>query len=399
MSKSQCPLMTDRLYYTDAYLATFTARVVDRADDGRRIYLDRSALYPTSGGQPHDHGRIDGIAVVDVVDEDDRVAHVLTEPLAPTSAEVQGTVNWFRRFDFMQQHTGQHLLSALLHDHFGWPTVSVHFGEDSATLDVTAGNVDAGQLREAEQLANVIVTENRDVTVSFEDSATATGLRKPSDRSGPLRIVSIHGLDRSACGGTHVRRTGEIGALLLRRSERMKGTVRIEFLCGQRAIARSRREWEALSRAALALTAAPDEVPSLVEAQALELRDLERERRRLEGEVAEHTARALWSEQAPGDDGVRRIHVSRETGAVKDSETLAQAIVSQGHALVVVTSASPLGVMFAVSDDVDIDAGMALKAAVSVVGGRGGGSRRLAQGSVPTAEALQAVRRALGGTP
>src|SRR4051812_22154321 len=130
--------MTERLYYTDAYRSTFRARVVDRSDDGRRIYLNESAFYPTSGGQPHDTGTLGGIAVIDVVDEDDRVAHVLAEPMAADVPAVEGAVDWARRFDFMQQHTGQHLLSAMLEDRYGWSTVSVHFGVASSTLDVTA---------------------------------------------------------------------------------------------------------------------------------------------------------------------------------------------------------------------------------------------------------------------
>ena len=225
--------MTERLYYTDAYLASFSAAVSELADGGRRVYLDRSAFYPTSGGQPHDLGTIDGIPVLEVVDDGERVAHLLAEPL--TSSSVQGMVDWPRRFDHMQQHTGQHLLSAVFIELLNAETVSVHFGADYATLDLDVGEVSAGELADVQDRANAVVAENREVTVSFEDAATVTGLRKPSDRAGALRLVTIADLDKSACGGTHVRHTGEIGAVLIRRVERVKKRVRVDFLCGRRA--------------------------------------------------------------------------------------------------------------------------------------------------------------------
>ena len=208
--------MTNRLYYTDAYRTEFTANVIDRSQDGRRIYLDETAFYPTSGGQPHDVGTLGGIHVIDVIDEDDRIAHVLESPLAPTPAPLHGMIDWSRRFDHMQQHTGQHLLSAVFEDLFGSKTISVHFGEDYSTLDVDAELVTRDEMIAAEQRANEIVAEARPVHMTFEDATAATDLRKPSDRPGTLRVVTIDRLDRSACGGTHVRNTAEIGAVLLR---------------------------------------------------------------------------------------------------------------------------------------------------------------------------------------
>src|SRR5690606_13933403 len=161
-----------------------SARVTERADEGRRIYLDRTAFYPTSGGQPHDLGTLGGAPLAGVVDEDGRIAHVLAEPLPGDVADVAGAVDWARRFDHMQQHTGRHRLSAVLEDLFGAPTVSVHFGAASSSLDVDVPGLSREQLARAEQRANEIVTENRPVAVAFEDAATARGLRKPSDRTG-----------------------------------------------------------------------------------------------------------------------------------------------------------------------------------------------------------------------
>ena len=192
--------MTERLYYTDSYIREFEARVVARSDEGRRIYLDRTAFYPTSGGQPFDTGWLGGVEVLDVVDENDRVAHLLASPLG--AERVRGEIDWTRRFDHMQQHTGQHLLSAVIEELFGHPTVSVHFGRDSSTLDLGADAFTAAQVEVAEERANAVAVENRPVEVSFEDASTAAGLRKSSAREGTLRIVTIRDLDRSACGGT-----------------------------------------------------------------------------------------------------------------------------------------------------------------------------------------------------
>src|SRR5919198_1223162 len=183
-------MSTTRLYYTDSYLTSFDARVVEAADGGRRVYLDQTAFYPTSGGQPNDLGTLGSARVADVIDEGDRIAHILETPLRSDATSIAGSIAWARRFDHMQQHSGQHLLSAVLAEAYGYHTVSVHFGADysSLDLDVEAGSAD--RIVEAEQRANLIVAENRAVTTTFEDASQAARLRKPSEREGTLRVVS-----------------------------------------------------------------------------------------------------------------------------------------------------------------------------------------------------------------
>lgn len=381
--------MTDRLYYTDAYRVEFSANVVDRAADGTRVYLDRTAFYPTSGGQLHDLGTLEGIAVVDVVDEDDRIAHVLASPLAASGA-VTGVVDWRRRFDHMQQHTGQHLLSAVLEDLYGFRTVSVHFGPDYSTVDVDAELVTHQQIVAAEARANAIVGEARPVAVSFEDAATATGLRKASDREGTLRIVSIDAVDRSACGGTHVRTTAEIGAILLRSSEKVRKATRIEFVCGQRAIARARRDYEALNGIATSLSASLDDAASLVGAQAERLKESDGARKKLANELAAYRARERYDAAAPDASGVRTI-VIRDAATMDDAKAVAQAAFALPRVVVIGVIAAPPSVLVAASEDSGIDAGRLLKERLASVSGRGGGSPRLAQGSVPDAAALESV--------
>ncbi|HEX7122597.1 MAG TPA: alanyl-tRNA editing protein [Gemmatimonadaceae bacterium] len=386
--------MTERLYYTDAWLREFDARVVDRRDEGRRIYLDRSAFYPTSGGQPHDTGTLGGVAVIDVVDEEDRVAHLLARPLEGDTA--RGEIDWTRRFDYMQQHTGQHLLSALFHDRHGWPTVSVHFGPESSTLDLETPSVDDGVLREVEQVANAIVAEARPVTVSFEEAERAAGLRKASARPGTLRIVTIEGIDRSACGGTHLSTTSQIGPVLLRRQEKVKRNARIEFVCGGRAVARARRDFEALQRVARGMSAAIDDVPALVEAQAAQLREAQGLARQLQERLDAYRARERYDQITPGPDGVRRLCERLPTGSPDQWRSFALAFCGLPRAVFVAAVDDPPAILVAAADDAGIDAGRTLRAALEGVGGRGGGSPRLAQGALPSREALEHVLKQLG---
>ncbi|MCX6632180.1 MAG: alanyl-tRNA editing protein, partial [Candidatus Solibacter sp.] len=259
--------MTERLYYTDSYLREFQARVVERSQDGRTVYLDRTLFYPASGGQPFDVGSIAGVAVVEVVEEEEeRIAHRLAAPLT-AAGEVTGAIDWTRRFDHMQQHSGQHLLSAVFEELFGLHTVSFHLGAESATIDLEGRPLEALMVTEAERRANQVVSGNRAIDVRFENAGEAQGLRKASEREGTLRIVSIDGLDRRACGGTHVRTTGEIGPVLLRKTEKIRQSVRVEFVCGGRAVRRARQDFEALSKIAQLFSAPLDDVAPMVAVQ------------------------------------------------------------------------------------------------------------------------------------
>jgi alanyl-tRNA synthetase len=400
--------MTERLYYTDAYLRDFDARVVDRANEGRTLYLDRTAFYPTSGGQPFDTGTLAGIAVTNVVDEGERVAHVLAAP-APTVDTVHGTIDWTRRFDHMQQHTGQHLLSAIFADTFELETVSVHFGAESSTLDLDTESLSQKTLLAAEQLANAAIAEPRAVTVAFENAATVTGLRKPPPREGELRVVSIDALDRSACGGTHVRSTAEIGSILLRGTERVRKTTRVEFICGLRAIRAARADHELVSALALSLGVAPSELIAKAKAQGEELRAAQAARREAATALAGYRARELFDATPPDPNGRRRIVVIRVSGSpagssvpassqsIEELRSLAQATLALGNVLFIGAMATPPTIIVASSGSgpTALDAGAVLKPLLVQHGGRGGGNARIAQGTVPTTDALDAIVDAL----
>ncbi len=388
--------MTERLYYNDAYLTDFNATIVEVADEGRRVYLDRTALYPTSGGQPFDTGTLGGRRIVDVVDEESRIAHMVDEPLAQTAGAVEGHVDWERRFDHMQQHTGQHLLSAVLEDLFGWKTVSVHFGDRTSTLDVDAGATPAGKLQDAEDRANRLIAENHAVSVSFEDAASAIGLRKPSDRTGEIRIVTIADVDRSACGGTHVRATGEIGGMLLRRTEKVKQGTRIEFVCGLRAVARARADYAALSAVAQAVSSAVDEAPAVVQAKLAAAQQAESALRKLTRELDAYRARERYDGTSPDARGVRRLVERRAEGTLDDLRGFAHAYCALPASAFVgaVVNGGQGQVLVGTSEDSGLVAGSVLQQALSAAGGRGGGSPRMAQGAAP-ADRLDSVVQAI----
>jgi alanyl-tRNA synthetase len=383
--------MTDRLYYTDPYVREFTAQIVDRSAKADVVYLDRTAFYPTSGGQPFDLGALGGVAIADVAEEDDgRIAHRLASPL-PAGDSVAGSIDWGRRFDHMQQHTGQHLLSAVFEELFSLRTVSFHLGAESATVDLEGGAVDAARVVTVERRANEVVFENRPVTIQFEEAREARGLRKPSEREGTIRIITIESLDRSACGGTHVRATGEIGAICIRKLEKIRQSVRVEFVCGGRAVRRARADYDSLSKVAQLFSASLDDAAGMAAAALEAARAGEKALRKAEIELAGHRGKELYATTAPAEDGMRRVAQRAARGNLEDLRALAQSFTAQPKAVFLAVLEEPPSVLLAASEDAGVDAGKLVKAAVTAAGGRGGGNARVAQGSAPDVLALQSA--------
>jgi len=262
---------TERLYYHDSFLYDFDARVVEslEREDKYAVVLDRTAFYPTSGGQVHDAGRFvlsdkREVPVAAVADEEGgRIFHFIAEPLV-AGAAVHGSVDAVRRRDHMQQHSGQHVLSAAFIRLFNMPTVSFHMGEESCTIDLETAALSASQAQKAELLANEVTAEDRRVAISFVslDQARHLGLRKlPPKQTGDLRLIDIADFDLTACGGTHVRATGQIGAILLRKIEKVKQGVRVEFVCGLRAVNTARLDYSTLTEAAALYSSHIHDIP------------------------------------------------------------------------------------------------------------------------------------------
>jgi alanyl-tRNA synthetase len=394
--------MTDRIYYTDPYSHTFDATVVssDEVDGRAHIVLDRTAFYPTSGGQPFDTGTIGGVAVVDVIDrEDGEVVHVASAPIEPGTV-VQGIVDWPRRFDHMQQHTGQHVLSAAFDRLLTARTESFHLGAVSATIDL-GREVSPQQIAVAEDEANRIVWEDRPVAIRFvspEEAATLP-LRKEPVRTGKLRLIDIEHVDLSACGGTHVSRTGAIGVIAVSGWEKFRGGTRVEFLCGYRALRRFRAWRDALSATQRHLSVAPDELAAAVERLQGDMKTLQRNAKALQEKLAVHEATALLAQGTliGGRLVIAEVLDGWDAQALK-TMAVAAAAEQPAASIALFRASSPALVVIARGTAGGVDASAALKALVSQFGGKGGGKPDLAQGgglNGATTDLLEAARHLL----
>jgi len=389
--------MTDHLYYHDSFLYDFDAEVTEiPASDRPSVILDRTAFYPTSGGQIHDTGVISAEKgshkVTEVAEtEDGRVVHYLEAPpkdLRPGS-QIHGQIDRGRRRDHMQQHSGQHVLSAAFVRLFQMPTVSFHMGDDYCSIDLDTPSLGKTQIEEAERFSNEIILENRPLEIRFvtRDEAGRLGLRKlpPAERD-QLRIVDIEDFDLSACGGTHVRQTGQIGCILVRRSEKVRQGYRVEFVAGQRAVRTARRDFTALTDAATLFSAHIYDVPLQIQKALDEIRSLRKQREdSLDELAAAESAKILAETQETGGRKlIIKIFSGRDINSLK---LLAQKLTRQAAntvALVATTSPQP-SLVFAQSAGQASDMGATMKQVVAKFGGRGGGSKDMAQGGLPTA--------------
>ncbi len=412
--------MTERLYYDAPYLIRFTARVLENLEwEGQpAVLLDRTAFYPTGGGQPADTGVLRAVSaggsaapegvpndvrVIDVAErlEDGAVVHVLARPL--DASEVEGEVDWQRRFDLMQQHTGQHILSAVFLDLFEANTVGFHLSDEYATIDLDRAPLTAEDLLRAEDLANAVVFENRQAVARFvpDEEVPSLPLRKALVHEGPVRVVEIPDLDCSACGGTHVRSTGEIGLIKITRSERRGNETRVEFLCGGRALGDYRAKNALLMDLAREYTVGHWEVADLVHRMAGELKESRRELRHARDALLDAEAAALWHQGAVVGPA-RVVHAHLPGRAPDDLKHLAQRLVEHEGTAVLLASgqAGQKGFFtFARSADLDLHMGTLVRQACQVIGGGGGGRPEFAQGGGPQGDlvipALESVQASL----
>jgi len=403
--------VNDRLYYDDSFLKNFSARVVDIREVSRtsgvslwQIALDRTAFYPTSGGQPGDTGILTATsrngAVLEVpieaVEEDDagHVWHFTRKPLT-AGTEVHGSINWDRRLDHIQQHSGQHLLSAVFARELEAPTVSFHLGDAVSSIDLTTGPIAHHSLERVERIVNEIIAEDRTVTIravardQAEKLLADGALRKLPEREGTIRLIDIADYDLNACGGTHVRSTGQIGSLLLRSTERVSRGVRVEFVCGLRAAAAARHDFTLLGRAAAALSIGRDDIPIAIERLQSEVKSSTKDRQRLREDLANYHATRLAVEEMIRDNLrlVRRTFAERDRDYVRLLASRVCATVPRTVALFIAAEADPARIFLACSHDIDLNCGDFLRSSLAAHGLRGGGSPDLAQGDLPRSQA------------
>ncbi len=375
--------MSKRPYYTDSYTTSFNARIVETTENNG-IILDQTYFYPTSGGQPHDTGTINGIAVVDVTvrEADGDIVHWMEDGVE--GEEVTAVIHWPRRFDHMQQHTGQHILSQAFIQTVNAETVSFHLSDETVTIDLNAASLSRRQLAEAEKLANQIVFENRAISTRFVtlDEAKTLPLRKiPPVRDGRLRLVEIDSFDLNACGGTHVERTGSVGLIKIVKSERQAGQIRIEFRCGYRALADYDEKNRILSALSTTLTTGYKTVPASVEKLRAENKENGRLLKKLNIDLLRYEADEMVKNGRPLGSGtlITRVFEDKSGG---DLRTLG--IQLSKHDGVIALLGSIAGnktqLLFSRHANAAGDMNQLLRAAFQKIRGGGGGSPTLAQG-------------------
>jgi alanyl-tRNA synthetase len=418
---------SERLYYSDSFLRTFTGAVTDvreragsHGDSVWQLSLDRTAFYPTSGGQPFDTGLLRTPAwptletPVEQVEEDEQGAvwHFV-RTLLPVGTGVEGQIDWERRFDHMQQHTGQHLLSAVFLRELQAATVSFHLGETASTIDLTGAALARHSLERVERIANEIIGEDRPVSTQYvsreeAEAMLATGeLRKLPERPGSIRLIDIADCDRNACGGTHVRSTGQIGGLQVRGVEKVSQGVRVEFLCGLRAIRAARADAAILNETAALLSTGAAELPAAVGRLMADGKASVKERQKLREELAGFQAARLASE-VPIAEGLRlvmREWKDRDRDYVRMLASRTVAATPATAAIFCAKDVDSMRIFVSRSPDLNFDCGRILREELAHLGLRGGGSADLAQGDVPRkhesallASLIETIRKAVAET-
>ncbi len=383
--------MTERLYYADAYVRAFEAQVIDRVDVNGRpaVILDRTAFYPEGGGQPADRGTLNHAAVVDVQtrEADGEVLHFLATPLSDDA--VSGQVDPARRFDLMQQHTGQHILSQAFIQAAAAETVSFHLNPDpnegALTIDLNKSALTPAEIDRAEEFANTIVTENRPVIARFisDEELQALPLRKPPKVDKAIRIVEIQGFDWSACGGTHVARTGEVGLIKIVKVDKRNTETRIEFRCGRRALIDYGRKHQIISQAAADLSIGFWELDQAIARLQAEARTARKQLAEADARLQQYEARELLNAIEPrGAYGlITQLWTQRDAAYLKRMATVLTA--QPGTVALLGATGQSLALVFARSKDVPFDLAVLLKAAAARLGGKGGGSPDFAQAGGP----------------
>ena len=398
--------MTQRLYYTAPDLLEFEGKVVDlvppsAAEKRPAIILDQTAFYPTSGGQVFDtgwmssNGGIEKYRVVEVAERNDgTILHLVEDGALPgPGTSLRGIIDAQRRHHHMQQHTGQHVISAAFERLFDMRTVSFHMGDETCTIDLETKSVSDEQAARAAELANEIIFEDRPVEIHFvtPDQARSMGVRKiPPVEREKLRLIDVRDFDLCACGGTHVHRTGQIGCILLRKREKVRQGVRVEFVCGRRALEIAQHDYAALTEAATVFSSHVWDVPQQVRKVLDEARAARKTYQQLQEEVAELLAAKLLTESLVQETVkvISQVFPDRDLGFVK---LLAQKLTRAGEpvvALLGAASGAP-ALVFAQSPGAPFDMGALMKEAVVTAGGRGGGTRDLAQGGASSPDLLQ----------
>ena len=389
--------MAKRLYYQDSYLKEFKGKVIKKIkiDNQPAVVLDETAFYPTSGGQPYDKGFIQDVPVVEVVEEDDEIIHILKEELKEKiNSEVVGKIDWKRRFDHMQQHLGQHILSGALMEIWGAETVSFHLGEEVCTLDIAKEKLTEEEAKEAEECANDIIFENKPVKCYFvegEEELKRLNLRKVPEKTGKIRIIEVEDFDLSACGGTHCQVTGEVGMIKITKWEKRGEKIRLEFICGWRAWGDYFWKNELIKNISNKLTIKDSELGEAVERMLEERKETRKELREIKEKLQEYKAKRLIDESSLKDNRIKIISKVFEEDNFQEVRELVQKIINLDESVVVLFGIKSEGakILFACSRALKYDMNRLIREAGKFIEGRGGGAHNFAQAGGERAEGIE----------
>lgn len=374
--------ITKRLYYQDSHLLKFSAQVLSCQPFKQHwaIVLDQTAFYPTGGGQPNDTGLLGSANLIDCIDETDHIIHIVDSPVSET---VDCQINYSRRLDHLQQHTGQHILSQAFIQTAKAETRGFHLGVESATIDLEIDQLTPELISKAEDLANQIIFENRPITIHLTDEKEKFPLRKDTERESSIRIIEIADFDHSPCGGTHAKHTGEVGMIVIRSVERAKKMWRLEFLCGRRALLDYRLAHSSAMATAKLFSATRETTASLVAKLQQDYKDLQKHNRELLQIALSTEASSLYQASPINSKGIKVIKAVFNRD-LEELKILTHLLIAQNSVIALLaTKVESPKVIFARSKDLDTDCGKLLSQFCKQFDGRGGGRPDFAQGGLP----------------
>jgi len=392
--------LSKRLYYEEPYLQEFKGKILEKIKINSKsaIILDKTCFYPTSGGQPNDLGFIQNISIIDVIEDNDKIIHVLKNDIREKCGEVViGKINWERRFDHMQQHSGQHILSAAFEKLWNADTVSFHLGDEICTLDIMKDDITPEEVKRGEILANNVVLENKPIKVYFVDQEEANklNLRKIPPQKGDIRIVEIKDFDICACCGTHCGTTGEVGLIKILKWEKRGEKIRLDFICGKRSLKDYYWKNELIKNISNKLTIKDSELGEAIDRMLQEQKEIRKELKEFKEKLQDYEARNLINESSPIDDGIKIINKVFEEKNFQEVMRLVQKIINLDDNVVVLAGIKSKGegegakILFGCSRALKYDMNRLIREAGKFIEGRGGGAPNIAQAGGKKAEGIE----------
>ncbi|WP_179864599.1 alanyl-tRNA editing protein [Bacillus toyonensis] len=377
--------MEQKLYYIDAYTKDFTTKIIKQdydKEDNLYVVLNETAFYPTGGGQPYDTGTLNGTLVTNVAEVNGEIRHFIAEQLE--TAEVEGKINWERRFDHMQQHAAQHILSAAFWDHFNIPTIGFHLGKETVTIDLETENLPAETIEKAVQIANNIVFENHPIRIQWMnlEEAKTLPLRKEPTLTENIRVVIIENFDYNGCGGTHPRHTGEVGLIQVLNWERNKGGIRLTFIAGWRTLKLMGQQQQIMKDVSKQLNSSETDIPAKVAQLLISQKENEKAIQTMNEKLLFAEANELLQQPAEIHAGflISKVFTNRSMQEV--AKLSAIIIEQQEHAITyfVIENDDKLQCILACGKTVTLDMNALLKDALPAIEGKGGGNKKSARG-------------------